>query len=257
MNYIKCPHCGGLTPTVLSRCRHCGEPITKDQCNEPQTILKDRNEFVSYWLFMGIFVNLVCSVFFFFHIFSPLGLFTAQPEPLFLKIYFFAVSLLVLGGYLMMWYWLKAGFSLLVGLGALGFIGYIIAGFPQYGVLFSVLPLVILYGVLQLKKGGRSCWSMLGASVPNQSEIAHSDRNSFITLWLYLGITGCIAMTLYCIALMFAVFNSEVDLPMRIFLVVYSLSWLMGYVMLCRRIRVGFYLIVGISVIFCMVNAQP
>lgn len=40
MEYIRCPKCGGETPSLLSRCRNCGERIIKTQVYQSPKILK-------------------------------------------------------------------------------------------------------------------------------------------------------------------------------------------------------------------------
>ena len=56
MEYIKCPKCGSETPTILSRCRHCGERLPQ-RGSRRRTKCPQREKWVRVVLAMGLFGN--------------------------------------------------------------------------------------------------------------------------------------------------------------------------------------------------------
>lgn len=249
MEYIKCPNCGGETPAILTRCRHCGERMSKPQQYQPPKVLKDRNGFVTFWLWLGIIVNSCLTIFWFSHIFSSVGLWEATPEPLSSRIVTFICSLLLTIGNVMLFLWLKSGYYLLVGVGIVESICFILCGMTIKVVLAVLSPLLILYLVLQCTKNGKTCWELLGYKLPKSDEIAHSNRNGFVSFWLYAGAVGSTIGIFACSLFMFDKFNPGIDMPIRVFLLTFCIGCLGGYILLIRGIRIGFYLITTLFLI--------
>lgn len=243
MEYIKCPNCGGETPSILTRCRHCGERMTKLQPYQPPKALKDRNGFVTVWLWLGIIVNSLLTIFWFIHIFSSVGLWDATPEPISSRIITFICSFFLTIGYILLLCWLKSGFYLLIGVGVFESIYFALFGMTIKVVLTVLAPLLVLYLVLQCTKNGKTYWALLGNHIPKSDEIAHSNRNGFVTFWLYAGAVGSVISLLMCILFMFDKFGMGIEMPIRIFLITFSVGCLGGYCLLINGIRFGFYLI--------------
>lgn len=160
MEYIKCPNCGGDTPSILSRCRNCGERIVKSQTalNVVKDSPKDRNGIVTFWLWLCIIVNSLLTIFWFCFLFSSVGLWSATPEPMSIRITTFICSILLTTGYIMLLKWLKSGFFLLLGVGV---VESILSGLTLAVIFAKMFPLLILYLVLQCSKNGKSCWELL------------------------------------------------------------------------------------------------
>lgn len=249
MEYIKCPKCGGETPAILTICRHCGERIVKPQPYQQQKVLKDRHIFVTIWLWFDVIVSLVLTMFFFSHIFSSVGLWHATPEPLLYRIIIFIISLLITVGYIMILCWLKAGFYLLVSIGIIGSFYLALGGVAIEVILFSnIAPLLILYLVLQCTKNGKKCWELLGNHIPKSDEIIRSNRNGFVSFWLYSGAVASLIGLLMCTSLMF-VGSFRIEMTRLIFGVLYSIGCFGGYCLLIKGFRFGFYIIAALFVI--------
>lgn len=252
MEYVKCPNCGVETPSILSRCKHCGERLTRPQTYQPHKVLKDRNGFVTFWLWMSIIVNSLLTIFWHIHLFSSTGLWSATPEPLSIRIITFICSLLITIGYVMLLCWLKPGFYLLIGVGlAESICASFYNGMTLNFLLAIIVPLLILYLVLQCTKNGMTYWELLGNHIPKSDEIVHSNRNGFVTFWLYYGATGSVLGLLMCGLLMFDMFDLGIDMPIRIFLIIFCIGCLGGYYLLVKGIRVGFYFV---SVLFLILG---
>ncbi|MDE7135949.1 MAG: hypothetical protein K2N91_04905, partial [Muribaculaceae bacterium] len=187
MENLKCPHCGNETPSALGRCKHCGERLTNPQPYHTPKVLKDRNGFVTFWLWLCIIVSFLTTVFWFCHLFSSEGVWTPIPGPLSSRIITFVSSLLLTIGYVMLLCWLKPGFYLLVCVRIVEFISLLLYGMAFKIAIITLAPLLILYLVLQCTKNGKTYWELLGNHIPKSDEIVHSDRNGFVTFWLYAG----------------------------------------------------------------------
>lgn len=249
MEYVKCPSCGCETPAVLSRCKHCGERVNKSPTDFSPKILKDRNGFVTFWLWLAIIVSTLITIFWFSHIFSSVGLWDATPEPLSSRIMTFTCSLLITIGYVMLICWLKPGFYLIVGVGVVESICFLLYGMTINVVIGIVVPLLALYLVLQCTKNGKTYWELLGNHIPKSDEIVQSNRNGFVTFWLYTGAASCVISLFMSSLLMFDKFDMGIDMPIRIFLIIFSVGCLGGYCLLIKGIKLGFYIIVVLLII--------
>lgn len=249
MEYVKCSLCGKETPRILTRCKHCGERMTKPQPYQPPKVLKDRNGFVTFWLWLSIIVNSLLTIFWFSHLFSSVGLWAAPPEPLSSRIITFICSLLLTMGYIMLLCWLKPGFYLLIGVGVAESVYLLLYGMTLKVVLGVISPLLVLYLVLQCTKNGKTYWELLGNHIPKSDEIVHSNRNGFVTFWLYAGTASSVLGLFICSLLMLDKFDMGIDMPIRIFLITFYLGCLGGYCLLIKGIRIGFYLIATLFLI--------
>lgn len=249
MEYIKCPNCGGETPAILTRCRNCGERIVKTQVYQSPKILKDRNGFVTFWLWLGIIVNSLLTIFWFSFLFSSVGLWDATPEPMSSRVITFICSFLLTAGYIMLLLWLKSGFYLLVGVGVVESICFILSGMTIKVVLAVLSPLLVLYLILQCSKNGKTCWELLSSRIPKSGEVVQSNRNGFVSFWLYAGAVGSTICIFLCSLFMFDKFNPGIDMPIRVFLLTFGIGCLGGYILLIKGIRIGFYLISSLFLI--------
>jgi len=116
-------------------------------------------------------------------------------------------------------------------------------------VLAVLSPLLVLYFVLQCSKNGKTCWEHLSYHLPRADEIIHSNRNGFVSFWLYAGAVGSVIFLFASMLFMFDKFNPGIDMPIRIFLLVFSIGCLGGYALLINGIRVGFFLIAALFLI--------
>lgn len=251
MEYVKCSACGKETPAALTRCRHCGERIVKAQSYVTPKPLKGRNNFITFWLLMGATISFLVSIFTFIHIFSSTGLFLPTPEPLWIKISLFLFCIAHVVGYAMLLCWLKQGFYLLLGLGILEAIPCLYSAIYIPIILYILLPLIILYLVLRSSKNGESYWNLMGYRIPNSDEIVQSNRNWFVSFWLYEGAIWNVLSLMVSILVLLDMINIDFDLPMhmKLFALTYSILCLTGYVLLINGYRFGFYLVAGLIAI--------
>ncbi len=146
--------------------------------------------------------------------------------------------------------WLKSGFYLLVGVGIAESICFLLCGMTS-GVVFAVLcPLVILYFVLQCSKSGKTCWEQLGYHIPKSDEVAQSDRNGFVSFWLNAGAAFSFLCIFIFALLLFDIFNLGNDTPILILMLTISVGCLVGYGLLIKGLRIGFYIVAPLLLIF-------
>lgn len=120
---------------------------------------RQRNGFVSFWLWLCLVINVLIAIGYFALLFSDRGLFARQPEPTAIRLAWLALSLALVYGYWLLLKWRKLGWTILCGVAVLNTIVNIATTGPA-GFL-SLLPLLILYLILQIRKNGISCWSWL------------------------------------------------------------------------------------------------
>jgi len=173
MEYRKCPHCGAQTPAALSRCKTCGHKVTDsvtfdynkgdyvDNNADPVAVPRTRNGFVGFWLWFCFICNALLSIAFFALFFSDKGLLSAVPEPIWVRAYMFSMSLLQAISFMMLIRWRKAGFYILVVTGIVNIALSAVVGLFLWGILYNVLPLLILYLILRIRSNGVSCWNNL------------------------------------------------------------------------------------------------
>lgn len=161
MEYIRCPKCEGETPTLLSRCRNCGERLPQQVVIEEINELKVRNGFVSFWLWACLIINMLFTLGYVALLFSSNGLWTGTPEPLSLRLFWILASLVIVAGYWLLISWKKAGFYVLSGTAIINGVAGFCLGPSTVTLITSIAPLFVLYLILQIPRKGKSCWGQL------------------------------------------------------------------------------------------------
>ena len=136
---------------------------------------KQRHGFVSFWIWLNIVIDGFFSIFFIATVYDRLNLlFSSHPsvsDAIGVVVGSCSPALVVICmvvSLIMILKWKKLGFTiyLIASIAALAF--SIIAlitteSYPEFWdiIIYSVISLVALYGVLQIKKNGVSCWTIL------------------------------------------------------------------------------------------------
>lgn len=163
MEYVKCPSCGNETPTVLTRCKHCGEkmPSKQNSASSATYQVKARAGFTTFYLWLGLVLNSIMGIAYFATIFTRKGLWSAY-DPMYARIYGFVSSAILFYGYLSLMRWHKSGFYILIIMAGITQIMNFMAGDNvSLSTFFPIMPAIILYTVLQIRKNGKSCWEQL------------------------------------------------------------------------------------------------
>lgn len=161
MEYIKCPKCGGETPTILSRCRNCGEKLPKEVIVEELNVPKVRNGFVSFWLWACLVINVLFTIGYVALMFSSKGLWSGTPEPLPLRLFWVIASFVIVAGYWLLTSWKKVGFYILSGTAIInGTISFCLVP-SMVSLITAIAPIFVLYLILQISKDGKTCWELL------------------------------------------------------------------------------------------------
>lgn len=166
MEKVKCSECEHENSRMLSFCSNCGAqlPLTQSDGLEMDNEAfneKQRNGFVSFWLWCCIVINAIIEVMYLFSLFGNRGVMYGF-EPMSDRIINFIMTGLLIAAYISLLKWKKSGFYLIVGLGILRWI--ITLSFGHFKVLDLFAPFIsiaVLYLILQIKKNGKSCWSQL------------------------------------------------------------------------------------------------
>ena len=163
MEYVKCPSCGKDTPSALTRCKHCGEQLSKRQDNVSPEIyqIKSRAGFTTFYLRLGLVLNSLMGIAYFVTIFTRVGLWSAY-DPMYSRIYGFVSSAILFYGYLSLIRWNKSGFYILILMAGVSQIINFVASSPlSFSTYLPFFSALILFAVLQIPKNGKSCWEQL------------------------------------------------------------------------------------------------
>lgn len=165
MEKIKCSECEHENSRLLSFCSNCGARLPLAQPEEMEmddgVEVKQRNGFVSFWLWFCIVINAIVDVMYFFSLFGGRGVMHGY-EPMSDRIINFLLTSLLIVGYIGLLKWKKSGFYLIVGLQIISWI--ISLSFGSLNGLYLFAPFIsiaVLFLILQIKKNGKSCWSQL------------------------------------------------------------------------------------------------
>lgn len=127
-----------------------------------------RNGFISFWLWLCTIANSVMAIIYFLLLFSSRGLFSSTPEPLWLRFTWLISTIVILVGFIMLLSWRKTGFYVLLASQVIGMVILLIetelfdSATTLTTIVSTIIGVLILYGVLQLKSDGVSYWDAMG-----------------------------------------------------------------------------------------------
>lgn len=120
-----------------------------------------RNKFVSFWLWLGAIINVIFTIVYFLLLFSSKGLWSATPEPTWLRIIWVLQSITLITGYTMLIKWKKFGFYILVAMSILSIILNLFTSEISVATFSPIVSIALLYFVLQLKKDDIAYWDAM------------------------------------------------------------------------------------------------
>lgn len=161
---VLCPYCGKETPGNQTICKHCGGEFTiaeSDGYSGQLEEIKERNGFVSFYLWSCLILNSLICFISFLTLFLPYGMNSAY-DPMWLRVVTTILYGCTAASFWMLLKYKKSGFSLLS-------VTAVVAVIVNFNVSMisgprDIAPLILLafvYAVLQIRKNGKSCWSQL------------------------------------------------------------------------------------------------
>ncbi len=162
MKYVKCPKCGAETPDALSFCRTCKARLPKEAFVDKSPAQPVRmHGFISFCLWTGFVLSALLAVCFFALMFASKGLWTATPEPFALRLFWFVCHVCMASGYMLLLRRRIAGFYTVAGAFVANGAVNLFMSFSLYYLLAMIVPVFILYWVLQLECDGQSYWESI------------------------------------------------------------------------------------------------
>lgn len=122
---------------------------------------QERNKFVSFWLWLGAIINVIFTIIYLLLLFSSKGLWSATPEPTWLRIIWILQSIVLVAGYTLLLKWRKTGFYIMAAMLVLNIILNVLTSGISVAAFSPVVSFVLLYFVLQLKKNNVSYWDAM------------------------------------------------------------------------------------------------
>ncbi|WP_426671479.1 hypothetical protein ACPPVU_09595 [Mucilaginibacter sp. McL0603] len=126
--------------------------------DRPVPIIPERHGCVTAWLIVMLIINSICTLIYFF---------ASNLMEKRLKVSFVTIAAIVIIGVLnsvfsvMLLYWKKAGFYGFFATTIISFIINFCIKLPLIPTILGLCGIAILYGILHIKKGGRSTWYYL------------------------------------------------------------------------------------------------
>jgi hypothetical protein len=182
-----CSKCGKQLNGDSVFCMYCGSKMTSisqpketvqgiNTVSMPQTEIENntfrkRHGFTSFWLIFGIVANAFSALY---NLFleemynasqhgSILNQVIGELSDNFRLLRFMGiVSLIGIVGYVFLLKWKKIGFWLFCGVAVIALVLNIIMGVNAVGLITGLAGVPILYGILRIKKNGKSTWEQLG-----------------------------------------------------------------------------------------------
>lgn len=123
-----------------------------------------RHGFISFWLWLCLIFNGLATIGYFLLMFSSKGLWSATPEPIWLRLIWLVSSIVLVIGYWMLLKWKQNGFimimlvqfiTIVINLFLSGDMGINITTFSP------IVGLILLYIILKIKKNGISYWDAM------------------------------------------------------------------------------------------------
>jgi len=122
---------------------------------------QERNKFISFWLWLGVIINVIATIIYFLLLFSSRGLWSATPEPTWLRIIWVLQSIVLITGYTLLLKWRKIGFFIMAAMLVLNIILNVLASGISVATFSPIVSFMLLYFVLQLKKNNVSYWDAM------------------------------------------------------------------------------------------------
>lgn len=137
-----------------SRCLNCGSVVKFK-----------RHSFVTFGLWLCAIINGLCVIGYFALLFSSKGLWTRTPEPTWLRLMWLTGFAVCLCAYIMLIKWNKKGFYLCFGMCVVNMIINFIVNGISLSVLSPISGILILYGILQIKRDGVEYWEAMDIQI--------------------------------------------------------------------------------------------
>jgi len=122
---------------------------------------QERNKFITFWLWLGAVINVIFTIIYFLLLFSSKGLWSATPEPTWLRITWVLQSITLITGYAMLIKWKKFGFNILVAMSILSIILNLFTNEISIATFSPIVSIILLYYILQLKKNNITYWNAM------------------------------------------------------------------------------------------------
>lgn len=122
---------------------------------------RGRHLFITIWLWFWTVINVLITVVYFLHLFFSIG----TSEPLALRLLWLAISIAVVAGYVMLLKWNKSGYYVLGGVAVVNVIISLLVNGPTVAAFTPVVGILVLYGILQIKKDGVEYWEAMEAEM--------------------------------------------------------------------------------------------
>jgi RNA polymerase subunit RPABC4/transcription elongation factor Spt4 len=162
---LRCSVCGTIIKESAEFCGNCGNKINTGGVNSRHVVNsvnianRMRHGFTSFWLIFGI---IICSITGLFYLLLPnlLDELNIYMSPGLIAITGIATIVQVVG-LIFLLKWKKIGFWIIIGVSAISLIISLVNGGNALQIIGAIIGIAIYWGVLQIKKNGKTTWEQL------------------------------------------------------------------------------------------------
>jgi hypothetical protein len=155
-----CVKCGIELLDNMQFCPKCGNAVNSTIKNNDNSTERKRHGFTSFWLILGVISCVLYGIMFLFVPNIVTKYWNVSSGGLVMLLGFVTLASIIY--YVLLLHWKKIGFQLLIGFEVAIFILKIMMGIniilPLLGLIISI---AIMWGVLHLRKNGRTAWEQL------------------------------------------------------------------------------------------------
>ena len=153
-----CVKCGSEIANDVQFCPRCGNAINSTVADSVNSTERKRHGFTSFWLIFSLICSVIVGGI---YVFSP-SIITQyyNVSSGLVMLYGFSAMAVVVGDILLLC-WKKTGFWLFIGSSVVSLLLNMAIGMNFLQSLWGLIGIVIMWGILHIRKNGKTAWEQL------------------------------------------------------------------------------------------------
>jgi hypothetical protein len=153
-----CVKCGSEIDEEVQFCPKCGNAIKSTSEDSVNFIEHKRHGFTSFWLIFSLISFVIGGSI---YLFSPALITQYYKVSSNLIMLYGIVSILGVVGNILLLCWKKIGFWVFIGISIVSLLLNILIGMNIGQILFGLIGIAVMWGVLHIRKNGKTTWEQL------------------------------------------------------------------------------------------------
>ena len=153
-----CSKCGAEISNEIQFCSKCGNAVNSTSMDTANTTDRKRHGFTSFWLIFSLITNAIVGAT---YLFFPGTIIQTLNTSGNLIMILGIISIIGIIGNVLLLCWKKIGFWIAVGISIVSLVVNFVIGLNIGQILFGLVGIVVLWGVLHIRKNGKTAWEQL------------------------------------------------------------------------------------------------